>query len=327
MIVNSLASLCLAAALALSQPLLLTPTPLGGGEVAELRRLRLPDGLVFPNGIASDADGSLYVGGVTSGQVWRRDPAGDWTILFPGSPTVYGVTSLRLDAERGVLWGASPDAAAVLGVEAGREARPHRVFALDIRTGAVLGSAVVPEGGFGNDLALDGQGGVLVSDSRLGRIWRLAPDVSTWTLAASDPALDPGNGIGPAGIARLPSGDLIVGLFGQGCLVRVRRPGPDAVVEPIMIDRAVLRPDGMAAIDDQRVVLTLGGTGEVIVVDLGSGRTRRLAAGLRGPVNVDLRGFIVLVSESGIVDPADFDPARPDRSGMSVVQLVLEALP
>lgn len=303
------------------------PRPERAEALASASRVALPEDLVFPNGIASAEDGSLYVGGVTSGRVWRRGPTGAWTVLFAGSDEVYGVTSLRLDQARGVLWGASPDAGAVLGVEAGRVARPHRVFALDVRTGALLASVVVPQGGFGNDLALDGEGGVFVTDSRLGRVWRLAADRRTWSVAATGPALAPGDGIGPAGIARLPSGDLIVGLFGRGALVRVRRPGPDATVEPIPIDRPLVRPDGMAVVDDRRVVLAVGGTGNLLLLDPETGATRRLLSGLAGPVNVDVRGGVAFVTESGIADPAAFDPARPDRSAMSVVKIPLETRP
>jgi sugar lactone lactonase YvrE len=291
-----------------------------------LERVPLPAGLAFPNGVATSSDGSLYVGGVTSGYIWRRDVSGEWRVFYRGSADVYAVTSLRLDEARGVLWGASPDAGAVLGVEAGRAPRPHRVFAIDLRTGALLASVVAPEGGFGNDLVPDGRGGAYITDSRLGCVWQLDADLKRWTVAATHPLLTPSSGIGPAGIARMPGGDLIVGLFGKGEVVRIHAPGPTSRVDRVDVKHRLIRPDGMSVVDESTVLLTVGGSGEVLLLDVRTGRARVVATGLRGPVNVDVAGAVAHVTESGIVDPAMFDPSRPDPTAMSVVRLQLESV-
>ncbi|MDX2234432.1 MAG: hypothetical protein NW200_08025 [Hyphomonadaceae bacterium] len=325
MTVRDIAALLAATTLAVGSSSDVMAAPHAAASVAtRLERVSLPAGLAFPNGVATSSDGSLYVGGVTSGRIWRRDVSGEWTVFYPGSADVYAVTSLRLDEEWGVLWGASPDAGAVLGVEAGRSPRPHRVFALTLRTGALIASAVVPEGGFGNDMVLDGAGGVYISDSRLGRIWRLGADLRSWTVVAEDPLLAPGNGIGPAGIARLPGGDLVVSLFGKGEVVRINAPGPASRVEWIGVKRRLIRPDGMAVVDQDTVALTVGGSGEVVLLDVRTGDARVVATGLRGPVNIDVANAVAHVTESGIVDPAMFDPSSPDPTAMSVVRLHLQ---
>ncbi|BAR68499.1 hypothetical protein PALA11_03386 [Pseudomonas aeruginosa] len=91
----------------------------------------LPAGARYPNGIAHAADGTLYVGLVTSGRILRKPPGGEWETFFAGSLAIFAATALRLDEPRGLLWGNSPDF-----LPAGRR-RPHGVFALDLATGAV----------------------------------------------------------------------------------------------------------------------------------------------------------------------------------------------
>ena len=79
----------------------------------------LPAGARYPNGIAHAADGTLYIGLVTSGRILRKPPGGEWETFFAGSPAIFAATALRLDEPRGLLWGNSPDF-----LPAGRR-RPH----------------------------------------------------------------------------------------------------------------------------------------------------------------------------------------------------------
>lgn len=51
------------------------------------------------------ADGTLYVGLITSGNVLRKRPGQVWETFFPGADTVFASNSLRLDEQRGLLWG------------------------------------------------------------------------------------------------------------------------------------------------------------------------------------------------------------------------------
>jgi hypothetical protein len=71
----------------------------------------------------------------------------------------------------------------------------------------------------------------------------------------------------------------------------------------------------------------LGGTGEVLALDTETRTTRLLVSGVKGPVNVDVRGGVVHVTESSTVDPAAFDPARPNPAAMSVVRIPVEQQP
>lgn len=67
--------------------------------------MTLPPGALYPNGIARATDGTLYVGFVTSGNVLRKRPGQTWETFFPGADTVFASNALRLDEQRGLLWG------------------------------------------------------------------------------------------------------------------------------------------------------------------------------------------------------------------------------
>jgi streptogramin lyase len=250
-----------------------------------------------------------------------------WSEFFPGAPDVFAVTALRLDADRGIVWGASPDVLAVLGSDR-RQPRLHRVFALEATTGRLIRSVALPKGAFANDVALDGRGGLYVTDSLGGRVWRLKADADVVQLVVEDTRFRRG-ALGPAGIVRTPDGDLLVGLFSAGELFRVSRPDDHPIVEKLRLQRSIERLDGLALARDGRLLAIEGGRGALLIVDTCEGTISDLATGLSGPVNLTLNKGDIWVSESGIDDPAGFDPAVLPSAGFSLrrVPLPLSASP
>lgn len=238
----------------------------------------LPPGVRYPNGIARAADGTLYVGLVTSGQVLRLSPQGTWDVFFPGSAEIYAATSLRLDERRSTLWGTSPD------FLPGAQARPNRLFALNSRTGAVRRTLIVPDGGFGNDIGIAPDGTLYVTDSRKARVLRLRPEARKLEVVIEHPDLAPVNGIGAAGIALAEDGRLVVANFGQGRLVvldGVATAAPQ--LRELVLPRRLENPDGIAFAPGGALLVTEG------AVQSGDGKLLRiatpLAAGLQ-PIEV-----------------------------------------
>jgi hypothetical protein len=179
-------------------------------------KIELPINFQYPNGITRANDGTLYIGSVVSGQILQIAPDRHITTFFPGSEEVFAVTSLRVDEQRGILWGTSPDFLGVPNAEGEMIRRRHRVFAIAIRTGKLLRSEAIPDNGFGNDLALDRDGGVYITDSLQPRIYYLdsVNQLVTWVedeLFRSDP-----DSPGLAGIARNFDGTTVVGMFSEG---------------------------------------------------------------------------------------------------------------
>lgn len=151
--------------------------------------IELSPNFQYPNGIARSSKGILYVGSVTSGQILRIDSQGKRETFFPGSSEIFAATSLRLDERRGILWGTSSDFLGIKNSKGEIVRRPHRIFAIDTRTGKVLRVIVMPDNGFGNDIALDDNGSVYLTDSSRPRIHYLAPGTSKLQVWAENPLL------------------------------------------------------------------------------------------------------------------------------------------
>ena len=260
-------------------------------------KIELPPNFQYPNGISRARDGTLYVGSVVSGQILQISPDGKITTFFPGSEEVFAATSLRLDEERGILWGTSPDFLGVPNAEGEIVRRPHRVFALDVRTGEVVRSLSMPDNGFGNDIALDSDGGVYITDSFQPRIHYLAPNANQFQTWIEDELFRPeSEQIGLAGIARNDDGITIVSMYSRGDLLKIT-PQPDnsLKVEVIPLERRLENPDGMQFAADGSLLLTEGamesGNGRLVRIDVLSPSTKpkpieTIASGFDLPVNL-----------------------------------------
>ncbi|NEQ44465.1 MAG: gluconolaconase [Leptolyngbya sp. SIOISBB] len=289
--------------------MLLSSPQLIAASVRELESIRLPVSFQYPNGISHASDGTLYIGSITSGQILRITPEGGTEIFFSGDDEVFAATALRLDEPRGILWGSSPDFLGTRSANGETVHRPPRIFAIDLRSGNVLRVILMPEGGFGNDLAIDPDGGVYITDSTLARIHYLAPGTSqlqTWVVDERFQA----ERIGLAGIARRADGILIVGNYSNGTLFKVMPQLAGApTVEEIPLARSLENPDGMQFAPDGSLILTEGaatsGDGHLLRINIFAPGTNptpieTLASELRSPVNLTLVGQEVWVTESQI---------------------------
>lgn len=289
--------------------------------------LALPGAAAYPNGIAAARDGTLFAGFVASGLILRQRPGQGWETLSDGSGAVYAATSLRLDATRGLLWGTSPDF-----LHEGRTPRPNRLFALDAETGAPRQIIDLPAGSFGNDIALDADGGVLLTDSSQGQVLRLAPGSGPLKTLLVHAALapPPGQVIGVAGIARAVDGRLALANYGSGQLLAAER---DGTVRPIALPRLLVNPDGLALAPDGALLVcegdVAGGNGRVLrIVDPfapGLRPLQVLAEGLESPVNLTLApDGRLLVTEARIRHRLNKAAGLPAPAVFRVVSLPLQ---
>lgn len=290
--------------------ILIVAAPVWAVPLSAQRSIQLPSGFQYPNGITHASDGTLYVGSVTSGQILRIAPNGKIETFFSGSNEIFAATSLRLDEQRGILWGASPDFLGVQGADGQVTRRPHRIFAIDARTAKVLQVIPMPDSGFGNDIALDEKGGIYVTDSNRPRIYYLPRGASKLQVWAEDERFR-SNQIGLGGIARAANGVLIVGMFSDGKLLRVTPQAQGSPkVDVIALSRSLENPDGMQFAPDGSLLITEG------AVSSGNGRLLRirnvlatqpdpkvievLAENLEFPVNLTVAGQAVWITESRI---------------------------
>jgi sugar lactone lactonase YvrE len=120
----------------------------------------------FPEGIAVDSHGALFVSLAPLGEVRRLGADGAWTTVhrFPTGTSGFGVLGLAAD-RHGTLYAAVPST----------DPAAHGVWALPFRGPArrLPGSGQVA---FPNGIAIDPHGTLYVSDSVLGAVWRIPPD-------------------------------------------------------------------------------------------------------------------------------------------------------
>jgi sugar lactone lactonase YvrE len=271
--------------------------------------IELPATFQYPNGITHASDGTVYVGSITSGCILRISPNGSIETLFPGNDEVFAATSLRLDEPRGLLWGSSPDFLGTRTSNGETVRRPPRIFAIDSRSGEVLRLVPMPEGGFSNDLAVDPEGGVYITDSTLGRIYYLAPGTTQLQIWAADARFQDDR-IGLGGIARRSDGVLIVGHYSNGTLFQVTpQLQGQPTVTAIPLEHPLENPDGMQFALDGSLILTEGamtsGKGQLLRIDVFAPGThpkpiKTLASDLQSPVNLTLVGQDIWVTESQI---------------------------
>lgn len=273
----------------------------------------LPGETFHPEGIAALADGTLFVGSLVDGTIVRVPPGAlapdDEPFVEAGDNAVINTIGIQTDEERGLLWACSSD----LGISPRTGTAPPGLKAFDLETGAPAGSFDLPGGGFCNDVNLDGEGNVYVTDSFAPRILRLAAGGAVLQVWAEDQRFA-GEGFNLNGLAVTGAGVYTV-KYNSGQLFRVSidEDGTAGEVIELSVDPALESPDGL------RVEVS----GSLLVVE-GVGRLTRLAMNgetvsrtvlfdeLDGPASVAIAGEDGWVTETQLVHLIDPDSGAPD---------------
>lgn len=156
-----------------SQPIALLP------EVAVGVLAELPDNDAFPAAVALGLDDSVYTGSFASGAVWRIDADGAVTEIPGAREAIGGVSALAVLADGSLLVLDTIDTDARTGGGALLRMLPD---------GTAETFAVAPDSrGFisPNDLAIDAQGRVYVSDGGRGDVLRFTPSADGTVEAES----------------------------------------------------------------------------------------------------------------------------------------------
>ncbi|MBV1857705.1 MAG: hypothetical protein KUG77_04775 [Nannocystaceae bacterium] len=265
----------------------------------------LPGAELFPEGIASDAEGNLFVGSVTSSTILTIAPPyqADDVSVFSAGQLTRGAIGLAVDEAHGLLLVCDSSAF---------EPTASALVAIDLESGErVAGHVLEPVTEEGpvlcNDVALDASGSAFVTDSFGARVLRIAAEDigSDGTLAElwfADEALaavgEPA--FGANGIAE-HEGELYVVNFNLGTLLRIERdPSGDATgITEITLTNAdgsilLVGPDGIASSSTGTLLVVengvfAGGPGNrllEVALDGDTGVTTVLAEGLDIPTTV-----------------------------------------
>jgi sugar lactone lactonase YvrE len=202
----------------------------------------LPGDAFYPESITAAPGGSLFVSSLVTGEIVRFSPGSSEPATFVADDVNVGTAGVMADPDRQVLWACAVD----LSFQTESQLR-----AFDLRTGALVASYPMPDGGVCADIAL-AQGDVYVTDTLGGRILRLTTDRGTavggvLAVWSADPVLAGGaflkiNGITFDGERTLYTTNYSTGeLFAVG----IARDGSAEPAELIVLDTAMTNPDGI----------------------------------------------------------------------------------
>jgi sugar lactone lactonase YvrE len=276
------------------------------------REIIIPGDRYFPEGVTVASDGTFYVGSLFEGCI-MRSPAGETQMepfIKPGTNGLVSVLGLWADNARNILWACSSDAGN--GKLAGSS--PVGVKAFDLRTGEPKGSYDFPGGGFANDLTIDAQGNLYVTDSWSPRILRLcaggevleewinAPllGVEQWSLNGID--FDHSTHVIYTVNQRA----------GQLFRISVEPNGNAGAVTMIHTSQALRRPDGLKVIGPNTLATAEGGASGIAIISVNgdSAQVLRLPASLDG-----VSTFAIYDGSAWVVESQSDHFWAPDTAG------------
>jgi sugar lactone lactonase YvrE len=248
------------------------------------RVIIIPGDRFFPEGVAVAKDGTFYVGSMEEGCIGKAPPgAGKAESFIPaGANGLVSVLGVYADDARGTLWACSSDAGN--GKLTGRA--PVGIKAFDLNTGAARGSYDFPGGGFANDLTIDAEGNVYVTDSWTPRILRLPAGGSELEEWINDPQLGAEqwslNGIDVDNERRVIY--TVNQRAGKLFRIAIEPDGSAGAVTLVRTSQELRRPDGLKLVGPDTLATAEGGAGGMAVLKVtgDTAEVRRVSEGLDG---------------------------------------------
>lgn len=237
--------------------------------------IALPGDAYYPESLSADADGTLYVGSLTTGQVTAYTD-GDATprAVVAAGAGVPGVAGVVVHGDE--LWICSIDPTFQRDTEA-------RSFGLD---GTPREALPLGPGRFCNDLAFDAAGALYVTDSFSGTVLRRAPGEAALAPWLEDAALAPATAgaFGLDGIA-IAGDAVIVTKLDTGELYRIAIADDGRAGEVTRLPGTFAGPDGLRAGPDGSLLL-VEGAGRLVQLEADGTNVRGLADDLDQPTAV-----------------------------------------
>lgn len=207
----------------------------------------LPGERVFPGGVASMRDGTLFVGSMRDGAIWKIAPGGS---LIEQLPLAVGeISSLTIDERTQTLWAC----AGSLNAD-----NPAAVLkAIDLRSNKVRSEFVLPAQGHCSDVGLGRDGTLYVVDGANSALLRMKKGESapvTW-LSNDDVGRSLGNW---SSVCTDNVGGLYILSRDKGSLVRitVRWDGSASKPVEIKLDRPLVKPATVRLMAKRKLLVT-----------------------------------------------------------------------
>lgn len=271
-------------------------------HAGDLTRIEVPGATAFPESIAAAADGTLYVGSLASGGIVAIKPGTTKAEPFiaPGAFGSRSTFGLLVDDKTGLLWVCSNDVSG-LGIAGPGTATGSHLIAFDVKTGEGNIDAAFPAGpALCNDLAIDADGSIYVTNSLAPQILRLAQGSNKLEVWHEDPQwTPPEKGPGLDGIAIGGDGNIYVNTYIKGELFRVDvKDGKGGKVTKLSTSRPLVQADGLRTLSGTTFLMTEGGgTVDRVTVSGDAATIETLKDGLAEPTGVALVNGQLYITE------------------------------
>lgn len=275
-----------------------------GGDIT------LPGENFFPEGIASDGNGGIFVGSLITRQILHIDLETHKATVFADANSTEGLlslTGLLVDQKHELLYACSTDAGLA-------EFEGHKITSLyvfDLRGLTPSTHYPLPGGGFCNDMAMGPDGSLYVTDTYNPRILVLRPKAAELEVWVENEIFG-GEGINLNGIVW--SGDqLYVVKSNNGALFRITedQEKPGVVVLQIETPRPLQFPDGLEFLSKGKL-LVVEGAGNLTEIQI-NGDVAKLQVISQG---LDVPTTMEIIDGQAIVVQAQLDHLfDPDKAG------------
>jgi streptogramin lyase len=226
--------------------------------------IALPGEDAYPEGIAAARDGTLFIGSIATGKIWRVAEGSTDAVEFVADGVLArGALGMKVDEQRDILWVCDSNPAGPAGAT---------IVGINLADGEVAVRHDMAGNALCNDIIVDPSGNLWATDSFGGSIYRVPAAVASSNAAASlwltHPLLEPPPmGFGANGIA-LAGRRLFVSVTGPGTLVRIDPSSnePEDTIETVtLIERGasgsvtLSGPDGVYALSNTELLVVENG--------------------------------------------------------------------
>jgi streptogramin lyase len=271
-----------------------------------LESIPIPGTKAFPESITSTRDGTLYVGRLGDGGIVRVKPRTRESTIFvqPGASGSRSILGVFADEASNTLWACSNDLSA-LGAPATGSDTGSALKVFDLKTGNGKRSVSLPGShAFCNDIAVDAQGSVYVTDSANPTILKLSAGATAFDVFAQDSSFSAAQsgGAGLDGIAFGSDGNLYVTNYTAGELIRVEVKGGRAGrITSLSGNHRLKFPDGLRTLGNNSFLLVEGsGTLDRVVIQGDTFAVTQVHGGFATPTSVARTGTTAWVSEGNL---------------------------
>ena len=285
--------------------------------VAQPTQILIDDTRVFPESLTSTANGTIIIGSLEHGTIYRVTPGASKAVTWipPGTDGLTRTLGVFANDAANVLWVCTnhPDP----------NVNKAELKAFDLKSGAPKGSYPFPGGGFCNDIAVARDGTTYVTDTRGGRILSLKRAATSLNVWGGD---DKWKGID--GIAILRNGAVLFNNVRENQIARVevKADGSAGATTFLELSQPIDGPDGMRSLPDGRIILAENRSGKIDIVTPGGDKAKieTIKDGFKfTPTAVTVVGKNAWVLEAKFVyrnDPALKDK-DPEPFGATAVRL------